>query len=529
MADINSQVALGVNAPDPNQGLNTLSKILSLGQQGLAIQGQKSHNISLAADAAIGQQNAKEKMAGAQLLSDPVGNGLVDSDGNPTKDAQTKIMAAMPTTGADHYQGILNGAKSKIEFNRAANGLQSDLRNEVAGVVSGVAADPNASQEDAKAQLDAYVESKKGTPSYDNVKKIADTASTISGHLQDQQDKTGQLVPPGKEAWRNGYLTTGRTALGAPSVVGASGIGAPTAGVQNLGATNQPIVQAPALAGGAVTKAPGVTQNTIPPGYQMLNGQLVKIDSSGVSLPNVKQPPSPPPPAGGLQPLPKPALNAPKADQDRYLAQTAASTQHVSDVAAAANDPQNGTQVSRYRNKQILNILNTGDAQTGPNKELLNHIESSLTGGQSGTPYQTIGHYLAQNSAAVAAKMGVPNTNMGSEQAAASAGNVKQNPDAIKEITKVNDGINTALDLYNKGLSKATNNGANTDKVPAFRQAFGQNFDMNLFRYEDAVRNGDKGEIDKISKSLGPQGMQALGAKRKVIQSLANTGDLPSG
>jgi hypothetical protein len=171
--------------------------------------------------------------------------------------------------------------------------------------------------------------------------------------------------------------------------------------------------------------------------------------------------------------------------------------------------------------------LDTGNAQTGPQKELLNHIESSLTGGNSGTPYQTIGHYLAQNTAAIAGKMGVPNTNMGSETAAAAAGNVKQNPDAIREITKVNDGINTAFDLYNKGLAKATNNGSSTDKVPAFRQAFGQNFDMNLFRYEDAVRNGDKAEADRIEKQLGPKGMQILGQKRKIIMSLANTGDLP--
>jgi hypothetical protein len=150
-----------------------------------------------------------------------------------------------------------------------------------------------------------------------------------------------------------------------------------------------------------------------------------------------------------------------------------------------------------------------------------------LTGGNSGTPYQTIGHYLAQNSAAIASKMGVPNTNMGSETAAAAAGNVRQNPDAIREITKVNDAINTAFDSYNKGLAKATQNGSTTDKVPAFRQAFGQNFDMNLFRYEDAVRNKDRAEIDKITQQLGPKGMQQLGQKMRTIRSLANTGDLP--
>ena len=42
MADVNAQVALGINSPDPNQGLNTLSRIMSLGQQGLNIRGEQS-------------------------------------------------------------------------------------------------------------------------------------------------------------------------------------------------------------------------------------------------------------------------------------------------------------------------------------------------------------------------------------------------------------------------------------------------------------------------------------------------------
>jgi hypothetical protein len=516
MADVNSQVALGINAQDPNQGLNTLSKIMGLGQQGLAIRGQQSQNQSLAAKATIDTQTAKENQALAGLMSDPIKNGLVDQNGSPTKDAQTIIMQAAPTTGSQHYENLVNAATKKVAFNSSVNSLRTSERAELGQAIAGVTARAE-SPSDITDAIDALVASKKGTPEETNYSTIAETAKAAINHLANQTKGSNAPVP-GKEPWRMGAANIATSISGTGPAAQNTG-----AGVVNRDPVTGALTQPPGAATGSAINP------TIPPGYQMLNGQLVKIADSGVSLPDVRQPSQPPAKPGGLQPLPKPALNAPKADQDRYLAQTADSTKHVQDVSAAANDPQNGTQVSRYRNAQILSILNKGDAQTGPNKELLNHIESTLTGGNSGTPYQTIGHYLAQNSAAVAAKMGVPNTNMGSEQAAASAGNVRQNPDAIKEITKVNDGVNTALDLYNKGLSKATNNGANTDKVPAFRQAFGQNFDMNLFRYEDAVRNGDKAEIDKIAKSLGPQGMQQLGAKRKVIQSLANTGDLPGG
>ena len=135
MADFNSSVALGINPPDPQAGLSTLNKIMELGQRGLSIQGQKSENVIKASQATEAQQNAKEKMAGAQLLSDPVGNGLVDADGNVTPGAQKAIMQAMPTTGAQHYEGILNGARAKVQFNGAVNDLRASERAELASVV----------------------------------------------------------------------------------------------------------------------------------------------------------------------------------------------------------------------------------------------------------------------------------------------------------------------------------------------------------------------------------------------------------
>ena len=127
MADVNSQVALGINAPDPNQGLNTLSKIMTLGSQGLGIRGQQSQNQSLAAKATIDSQNAKENQALAGLMSDPIKNGIVDSDGNPTKDAQTIIMRAAPTTGSDHVSALLDAfLTKKVGFNSAVNSLRTN-------------------------------------------------------------------------------------------------------------------------------------------------------------------------------------------------------------------------------------------------------------------------------------------------------------------------------------------------------------------------------------------------------------------
>jgi hypothetical protein len=268
-------------------------------------------------------------------------------------------------------------------------------------------------------------------------------------------------------------------------------------------------------------------KKNIPPGYQMINGQLVRVSDAGLSIP--KGPPSSeaPPVAGKLPAYPRPPVNAPPGDTDRYNKQMADNREHVASVSAAANDTQNGVVPTRYRNDQIESILNDHTfSPTGPGAAQLNWIASKLPGA-AGDDFQKLGHYLAQNNAAIAQKMGVPNTNLGAETAAAGSGNTSQNKGALLEITKVNDAMNTGLDLYNQGLSKLTNNGADPSKVAAYRNAFGKNYDVNVLRYDDAVRRGDRPEIDSLTKKMGAQGMQAMGAKRKVLHSLADTGDLP--
>lgn len=269
-------VASSMPVPNPNQGLQTLSSLLGLQQQKQALIGQRSENISKAAAATVDQQNATEKMAGVWLLSDPFGHGLVDSDGNPTKDAQKIIMQAMPTTGAQHYEGLLKGAKAKVEFNRSVNNLSSDERNEVNGVISGVAADPDATKDDAKAQLDAYVESKKGTPVYNDVKRIAGTSQQIMDHTQATQDQAGQIIPPGKEAWRNAGLTLGRTVIGAPAVVGAGGIATPQQVNTGAGVVNRNQVT------GALSAPPGAAPGSpLNPTPSQVAGQTSRQVGSG--------------------------------------------------------------------------------------------------------------------------------------------------------------------------------------------------------------------------------------------------------
>lgn len=521
MADYNSAVSLGVNSPDPNQGMNTLSKILSIGSQGLQIQGQKSANKSAAAKATVDTQTATENQNLAKLVSDPVGSGIIDQDGNETQDAKRIILQAAPTTGADHYEKLVAASQKKLDFNKSVNNLRSDERAEFANTVGGAAAGAQ-SPDDIRDAVTSLVASKKGTAVEGDYQKLANQTLESLDHVT--KKNSGAEPPPiGKEPWRQFGLGVQRQILGASGVVGSGGVAAPSNVNMPTATGTQPGTTAPALSGGGFTPTGPVI--TAPPTIMASpQGPIVKVAPGGGSM-------TPVPETGGktnappskLQPLQRPGLNAPAADIANYNARIKQAGDEQQAVSNAANDPQNGVQVSRYRNGQILDL--TKVAPTGPGKEIWNHIASQFPG-QGADAFQKIGHYLAQNSAAMAGKMGVPNTNMGQETAAAAAGNVTQNPEAIKEITKVNDALNTGFDLYNRGLAKVTNNGSDLSKVPAYKQAFGQNTDVNALRWADANRRNDREEIAQLSKQ-GPAAIAAWQKKLATLKALVTTGDLP--
>lgn len=258
MADYNPAVSLNINAQDPNQGLNTLSKIMGLGQQGLAIRGQQSQNQSLAAKATIDTQTAKENQALAGLMSDPIKNGLVDQDGNPTKNAQTIIMQAAPTTGSQHTSALLDAATKKVGFNSAVNSLRTSERGEVASTIGGAAAGAQ-SPSDITDAIDNLVASKKGTPEEANYQTIANTAKEAITHMAKQTN--GSNPPPdGQEGWRVGAKNIARSVLPPSATVGAGGIGTPQQGTSAAGQNQliNPVTGArsmPALSGGAENPA----------------------------------------------------------------------------------------------------------------------------------------------------------------------------------------------------------------------------------------------------------------------------------
>lgn len=234
MSDYDSSVALGIKPPDPNGSLNTLSKIMGIGSAGLgikqqqqALEGQRSENITKASQATIAQQTAKENQALAGLMSDPIKNGLVDEDGNPSPNAQKIVMQAAPTTGQDHYEKLVSAATKKVDFNKSVNSLLTGDRTELANGIAGVAARAQ-SPNDINDTLDSIVESKKGTPEYKHYQTIAGTMKEAVNHLA--QKNSGANPPPaGQEPWR----------VGAANIAASMGGGAPVAQGTGAGVVNR--------------------------------------------------------------------------------------------------------------------------------------------------------------------------------------------------------------------------------------------------------------------------------------------------
>src|ERR1700675_1091732 len=96
--------------PPPGSGLDTLSGILGIQRKKKELQAGALDIQSKQAGLVGQQQQAQETQAGAQLLADPVGNGIVDKDGNVSPQAHIKILQAMPTTGSEKYDQLVKAA-----------------------------------------------------------------------------------------------------------------------------------------------------------------------------------------------------------------------------------------------------------------------------------------------------------------------------------------------------------------------------------------------------------------------------------
>jgi hypothetical protein len=211
-----------------------------------------------------------------------------------------------------------------------------------------------------------------------------------------------------------------------------------------------------------------------------------------------------------------------------YAGQGADVQNFQTEVNATRADAQQAP-LAHNINQQILRLAD--NAKTGPGTDIWQHAVGALGAPLGLSPtanYQELGKFLEKNAINNMQSMGGPPSDARLSAAAAANGSTNFSPEALKAVTKFNDATTTALQGYRQGMDHAVGMGQNVNytNLPAYKAAWAKNFDVNIYRVDNAMRDGDTKELHQIAQEVGPNGLKALAQKRQNLQSLSQSGQL---
>lgn len=175
--------------------------------------------------------------------------------------------------------------------------------------------------------------------------------------------------------------------------------------------------------------------------------------------------------------------------------------------------------------KKILEL--SDDTNTG---QLVSWFQKNPIVGQlAGDDYQELGKYLEKNAIANMQAMGAPGSDARLAAASAANGSTQFNAKALKAVTQFNYATNTALEQYRRGVDKAVGT-ANPDytRLADFKSQWAQNFDIDVFRIENAERDGDNKALATLREEIlrKPGKARELQTKRRNLEALSTGGKL---
>lgn len=266
--------------------------------------------------------------------------------------------------------------------------------------------------------------------------------------------------------------------------------------------------------------SPQTISNEIGPGYNIVT------DAKGAQFTlNPQNNTVTPVGAGGRSPSggPAPSASPSSFTQPHYQGQEAdikVNQGEVANTRAAADQAPANRNIFQH----ILQLAD--DTHTGP---LISYIQKTKIGGQVfGDNYQELGKYLEKNAIANMQAMGGPGSDARLSAAVAANGSTEFNPKALKAVTEFNYATNTGLERYRSAVDKVvgTDNPDYT-KLPKLKSAWAKNFDMDVFRLENAIADGDTAGQKEILGSLSKERAAELKRKMQNLDALAETGKLP--
>jgi hypothetical protein len=468
-------VAQNVIPPDPAKGISTLSGILGIQQQQQQLRAQT-------AEATQAEQRNSEMQKAQALVFKGTEGGAYD-DGKGGLDRQklaNDILKVAPTYGQPIIGNLLSQANEVVSNRQALQSLNDAQRKQVGEGLQALATKPDLSNTDLIDWADRQLETNPD-PAFRRLVISTLTHLPHSGDSKQLQGMVGQFASQ---------------VSGAP-VQSASSMD--TGGQVQPGATNRYTGEF-TPAGKPVNRTLAPTLVTSP----VTGGQAVVGGGQGTS----------PAPIGG------PSGQNP---WQPYPGQQHDIETFRNEVNTVRQEAQQAP-LARNINAQILRL--SKDAKTGPGSDVWQHVVGAVGApfGLSPTSsYQEVGKFLEKNAIAAMQAMGGPPSDSRLEAAAKANGGTSFSPEALQTVTKFNDATNTALDQYRQGIDHAVGMGGNVDysKLPAFKAAWAKNFDVDVFRVENAIRDGDTGELAKIKKDLGADKLKKLAEKRRNLTALS--------
>lgn len=272
----------------------------------------------------------------------------------------------------------------------------------------------------------------------------------------------------------------------------------------------------PLTAGGSGGKIP----LTLPPGASIVT------DQTGAQFVLNPQTNQVTPVGGGRAPSGGPAPSMPPGrtfKQPTYAGQAEdiANYQHeVANTRSAADQAPANRNIFQH----VLKLAD--ETNTGP---LVSFLQNNPIGGQVfGDNYQELGKYLEKNAIANMQAMGGPPSDARLSAAVAANGSTKFNPRALKAVTQFNYATNTGLERYRQGLDKAIGTkDQDYSKLPEFKAQWARNFDIDAFRLENAVADGDTAAQKEILAGMNKERRAEVARKMKNLDALSETGHLP--
>lgn len=515
--DFGAPVAQNVNA---GNGLQTLSDLMSLkrNQQALQIGQQELQQKQLETQKQQGVQNFFQTWDPAEHIGD---DGTTDLDSALQSSAFKSSGNAKPAV----MQALLDIKNKQLGNKQALTSLNSDLVKQFGTGVGALAKDEDVVADKTDPTTGVNAGRAKVNEFISNFSKLSPDAARIAQIY----GPVTQHSPPGK-------LSTGIQAmqLQAQSASEQQAQQNPSQLQVNTGAATN-VYNVNRSTGLQPNQQPAQSiANAPPPGFDvvtdprtqnpyLINRQTGEMRDLGYGYPGRAPATAPPPKQASNAPpasMPKPYYPGQGQDVDSYRSEVQG-TRQAADAAPTA----------RNINAQILRLAD--NAKTGPGTEVWQHAVGALAApfGLSPTAdYQELGKFLEKNAIQNMTSMGGPPSDARLSAAAAANGSTHFSPEALKAVTKFNDATNTALMEYRQGMDRAVGMGQGVDytRLPAFKAAWAKNFDVDVFRVENAIRDGDKAELSKIRKDLGPKRLQELAQKSANLRQLEQ-GQIPNG